>query len=251
MFNILNASFYRLKKNKIFWFTVIITIGIACFMLITRYLDGIEKLNYGIPQETINQLLKSTDNLLLDYLNFIGFFIALFTSLFIGAEYSDGTIRNKIVVGHSRKNIYLSNLIISIVVGLLLELIYLLIISVVAIPIFGGIQMSLSKFGFILLDIIMIIISYASIFSFISLICSNITTSTVICLLLMLVMFVASGVSSLPFIKNIIPVGQAMSLVNSYSRNTMNVEILSLYSIILTIIVNSLGLILFKNKELK
>ena len=41
-----------------------------------------------------------------------GLISAIFTSLFIGSEYSDGTIRNKIIVGHSRIRIYLANLIV-------------------------------------------------------------------------------------------------------------------------------------------
>ena len=128
--------------------------------------------------------------MLTNFINIIGFFIAIFTSLFVGAEYSDGTIRNKIVAGHSRKNIYLSNLIVSIVVGLILEFIYLIIISIVAIPLLGSIQMTFSQLAVILLDIIMIIIVYSSIFNFIALICSNITISTVSSLLLILIMFV-------------------------------------------------------------
>lgn len=42
------------------------------------------------------------------YSFFIGILSAIFCSLFTGTEYSDGTIRNKIVVGHSRISIYLS-----------------------------------------------------------------------------------------------------------------------------------------------
>ena len=253
MYKLLNAGFTRLKKNKIFWFTVIVTITIACFMLVSRYFDGIKLRNDGMPQETIDDWLDSTDDLLISFINFIGFFIAFFTSLFVGTEYSNGTIRNKIIVGHSRKNIYLSNLIISIVVGLLLEFIYFSIVLAVAIPIFGGIQMALSDFGFIVLDMIMIIVAYSSIFTFVSLNYSNITLSTVICFLLMLVMFVAAGAFSsyFPSISVIVPVGQAMNLANSYTRSSMNVEILSLYSLGLATVINVLGLILFKNKELK
>lgn len=253
MYKLLNAGFSRLMKNKIFWFTIIATLAIAIFMLVSRYVDEQEMLSTGATQEIINEFLSSTDELILSYANFIGFFIALFTSLFVGAEYSDGTIRNKIVVGHSRKNIYLSNLIISITVGILLEFIYVLIISAVAIPLFGGIQMPLNEFGFIMLDMVMIIVSFSSIFTFISLICSNITMATVTCLLLMLVMLVISGMFSsyLPTISHIIPAGQAINLANSYARENINIEILSLYSLGLATVMNVLGICLFKNKELK
>ena len=42
----------------------------------------------------------------------MGLVAAILTSMFIGSEYSDGTIRNKLVVGHSRMRIYLANLIV-------------------------------------------------------------------------------------------------------------------------------------------
>ena len=156
MYKLLNASFSRLRKNKIFLGLVILTLIIAAFMLISEYLDKVKYSSvFGISSNT-------TDILLMKFINIVGFFIAIFTSLFVGAEYSDGTIRNKIVAGHSRKNIYLSNLIVSIVVGLILEFIYLIIISIVAIPVFGAIQMSYSQFLLILLDMIMIIIVMTS-----------------------------------------------------------------------------------------
>lgn len=170
MHNLLNAGFSRLKKNKIFLGLIIITLICAAFFLFGRYYDGIKYNGYGFS-------LKSTGQLLLEFTNIIGFFIALFTSLFVGTEYSDGTIRNKIIIGHSRKNIYLSNLIISITVGIIIELIYLLIVAAIGIPMFGELQIPLSEFLFILLDILMIIVSFSSIFNFISLICSNITIS--------------------------------------------------------------------------
>ena len=50
------------------------------------------------------------DKMMLNYINIIGLFMAMFTSLFIGTEYDYGTIRNKIIVGHSRTSIYFSNL---------------------------------------------------------------------------------------------------------------------------------------------
>lgn len=51
-----------------------------------------------------------------DELMFIGALYLLFAAaalvgIFVGTEYADGTIRNKLVVGHNRPTIYLSNLI--------------------------------------------------------------------------------------------------------------------------------------------
>ncbi|MGY3662454.1 MAG: hypothetical protein ACXAHE_00930 [Roseburia sp. 1XD42-69] len=40
--------------------------------------------------------------------------------MFLGTDYSDGTIRNKLTVGHTRTNIYLANLIVTFAAGLLI-----------------------------------------------------------------------------------------------------------------------------------
>ena len=135
---------------------------------------------------------EGIDKILVMYIHFIGIFIAMFTSLFVGTEYSDGAIRNKIVIGHSRKNIYFANLITSIAVGICIEFIYMLVIMIVGIPTLGTLQMTTEKFLFIVLDIIFIIMAYASIFTCITLLCSDITVSTVTCIILVLVMLVVS-----------------------------------------------------------
>ena len=288
MYKLLNASFSRLRKNKIFLGLVILTIIIAAFMLISEYLDKVKYSSvFGISSNT-------TDILLTNFINIIGFFIAIFTSLFVGAEYSDGTIRNKIVAGHSKKNIYLSNLIVSILVGIFLELIYLIVISIFSIPIFGLVQMNFSQLAVILLDIIMIIIVYSSIFNFIALICSNITISTVSSLLLILIMFVidmllSPTANSTEYIqKNIVmdekgnvtyevvknedypgklvqticktisnfnPVSQAIEIsgnkINMNEEDFNNMKVYPLYSLGLIIIITAIGIYLFNIKELK
>lgn len=180
MYKLLKANFFRLVKNKIFWGIVIITILIASFILFNTILNQQGETKEGI------------DNILVMYIHFIGIFIAMFTSLFVGTEYSDGAIRNKIVIGHSRKNIYFANLITSIAVGICIEFIYMLVIMIVGIPTLGTLQMTTEKFLFIVLDIIFIIMAYASIFTCITLLCSDITVSTVICIILVLVMLVVS-----------------------------------------------------------
>lgn len=50
---------------------------------------------------------------------------AIFIGLFIGTEYSCGTMRNKLVIGHSRGAIYFANLFVCIVAALLLHIAYI------------------------------------------------------------------------------------------------------------------------------
>ena len=178
--------------------------------------------------------------------------MSLFTSLFVGTEYSDGVIRNKIIAGHKRRNIYAINFITSVVVGVIVEVIYLLIIASIGIPMFGGIQIPISEFLFILLDIFMMIVFYAAIFTFISLICSNITISTVLCLLLLLVMLVIAALQTPgDALLNILPTGQGMQVSLLDYREEANISLLWVYSLGITLIINGIGIYLFNQKELK
>ena len=119
MIKLLRAGFTRLRKNKVFWLLTIFSIGLALFMIYTRYSD---MKKYGEVIE-VGQLM-------LNYSTMIGIVIAIFTSLFLGVEYSDGAIRNKISIGHKRINIYLSNLIIITITSLFSYLLFLVIIEI-------------------------------------------------------------------------------------------------------------------------
>lgn len=248
MYKLLNASFFRLKKNKIFYFIIVVSIVMALFVLYSRYTDELKDIQYGFPLTD----LKTTDRLLIDNLVIIGFLMSLFTSLFVGTEYSDGVIRNKLIAGHSRISVYIANFIMSVVVGIIVEVIYLLIVSSIGIPMFGGIQIPISDFLYVLLDSFMIIVFYAGIFTFISLICSNITTSTVICLLLTLAMMIMAILQTPgDEILNIFPTGQVIQISWLSYKEEANIQLLWVYSLGITFVINTIGIYLFNRKELK
>ena len=68
------------------------------FFPVMRYMDMRQT-------QTINRI----DNGFFGCALFIGIVMAVFCSLFIGTEYSEGTIRNKIIIGQKRGAVYLSN----------------------------------------------------------------------------------------------------------------------------------------------
>lgn len=273
MIKLLNANFFRLKKSKLFFAVIVISILIACLMLFNSIANNAK---YGL------------DSLFLNYTNMVGLIIATFVSLFIGKDYAYGTIRNKIIGGHSRINIYLSSLIISIVVSILAELVYVLFILIFGNCFIGKLEMSLFQFMIIMLNILMILIAYCSIFNAITLICSDITVATVINIILFLAMFtVCNAVFSIvnipeyitdtfydeygnahilekevnpnypsefrrnvcQTILNILPIGQSMQL-SDYKENA-NTKVLMLYSFIVIVLSNAIGIYLFNKKELK
>lgn len=270
MIRLLKAGLFRLKKEILFWIFIFLTIGIAGYGLIRC--SSVDSINL--------------DNVVNEFIMYIGLFIAIFVSIFVGKEYSQGIIRNKIIVGHSRLSIFLSNLIISIAVSILCEAIYLVIVISLGTYLFGQLQIQLSQLLLIMLDTILVIISFCSIFNFVAMICSDITVSTTICMVLFIAMFIAQGALSLTafstkyltnttFDENgeiitiqepdpnypgdekvkqarilylLIPQGQAMEVGSN------DIELLyqmPIYSIFIISIVNFLGIYIFYKKELK
>lgn len=82
MTKLLKAGFFRLKKDTIFWVFLFLSIGIAGITLYRFYDVNLPKL----------------DRLINEYIWYIGLLIAIFVSIFVGKEYSEGIIRNKIIV---------------------------------------------------------------------------------------------------------------------------------------------------------
>lgn len=274
MIRLLNAGFTRLRKNKVFWLLTIFSIGLALFIIYTQY-DDMKKYEEVIEVE----------QLMLIYATIIGIIIAIFTSLFLGVEYSDGAIRNKISIGHKRTNIYLSNLMITSVTSLFSYVLFMIVIAIIGIPLFGGITMSILVLLKLIGCIFVMILAYSSIFTFLAMIISNKTIISIISIMLAfgLMMFamvcfrivdmqeyiqsgsVVNGEMKFDEIPNprypseqkrkiyqtlldINPAGQGFQLAG---RTDANLKVLLLYSLGILVIFTSSGVLLFNKKELK
>ncbi len=274
MIKLLNASFTRLRKNKVFWILTIFSVGLALFMIYTQYSD----------MRKYEEVIE-VGQLMLNYSTMIGVVIAIFTSLFLGVEYSDGAIRNKISIGHKRIYIYLSNLIIITITSLFSYLLFLGVIASIGIPLFGTISISLSKLLMQLGCIFVTIIAYSSIFTFLAMIISNKTITAITTIMLAFgmmfyslmafdrlsqpeyidTMIMKDGVQEIINTKNnhylegekrklvqlsidIIPAGQMFQIAG---RTSPNLKVLPLYSLGIIIVFSGVGLVLFNKKELK
>ncbi len=194
MRNLLSAGIARLKKEKIFWLGILFMFGLGIFVTLMKYSDVVRY------QE--KELISDT---LLIYMQFIGCCGAVFCSIFIGTEYSDGTIRNKLVVGHSRWAIYGANLLLSICAVVLMALSYLA--SYVPLGIFllgsSGIPAGIIASHMVLS--LFTIVAYVSLFQMLSMLITKKSTSAVACLLiffglLMLAMIIISRLDAPEYI---------------------------------------------------
>lgn len=113
MTNLLLTNLRRLVKTKVFQLTAAAVAAIGLFEIFMMYRDSI------LEQET-----AYFDGGLFSFAAMGAFALAAVVSLFVGSEYSDGTIRNKLVVGHRRGVVYLSMLMTSVIAEVLLILVW-------------------------------------------------------------------------------------------------------------------------------
>lgn len=263
MSNLLYANFSRLWKTKMF----IIGLGFMFFagsFLVWKQYGQIR--DYGIP--------VTLENTFFAYTLIISIVSAIFCSLFIGVEYSDGTIRNKIIVGHKRIDIYFANLIVNICASLLMCLSYILSNIIVGIPLIGPMNIGITKVLMLIGGSMATIIALCSIFTMVSLLIQNKAIAPVICIVGMFIMIgfisvIQTALNQPKFwydgtynpnyvdgakreryetLYTALPAGQAMQYIG---MNTKNMNEICMYSAGLTIITTGVGIFLFKKKDIK
>ena len=177
MSKLLNANFYRLKKNVCFWIIIIIMSLLGVYLYINY--------NGFNPSGCVN-CVNQLGSVFFGYISFNFLVLPIFTSLFIGSEYSDGLIKNKIINGHKRTSIYLSNLFISIIVSFIYSIAYMIFAVIIGLLLKNDITISLHKFIFLLFDTILLNIAISSLFTFVSMSVSNKARSSIISLVIVI-----------------------------------------------------------------
>lgn len=175
MIKLLSANLSRLRKSTIFWVCTIFMAGMGAFVLFNQYFEGIK---YGTNIKL--------DNFVFGYSLMIGIVAAVFCSLFLGTEYSDGTIRNKLIVGHTRVSIYLSMLVTSSIAAVLMCLAFVIVVCAAGIPLVGFVEAGVWAFAIILLDSLVMVCAVCSILTMISMLTPNKAIAAIISIFVML-----------------------------------------------------------------
>jgi len=97
MFNLLAAGFIRIFKSLYFWGVFIIVSLLNIYM-------GL------VNRRQITELFQeqTPGAILFNHTLFIGIAAAILVGLFIGDEYSDKTLRNKLIGGYNRVTVFFS-----------------------------------------------------------------------------------------------------------------------------------------------
>lgn len=181
MRNLLSANFLRLKKNYLFWGTLAAGIALAAFRVNALWRDHID---LGI-QSTLDEALFT-------YAQVIGLTAAVFVSLFLGTEYSDGAIRNKVASGCSRVAIYLANLLSAFAASVFSLIAYWIVALAAGIPLLDPSQMDAGKTLFTLLGILLMTAAFCALFTAITMNCDSKAATAVVCILLFFALLVVS-----------------------------------------------------------
>lgn len=275
MRKLLSAQYSRLLKNKVFWIELLFMFVMGVCSSLMPYLDNVR---YGEHNRV--------DDMLFNYVIFIGLCTPVFCSLFSGTEYSDGTIRNKLIVGHTRLSVYCSGLLVSLSVSVFVALAFVLPYTVLGISMLEAPKASMETIFLMALLSLFVIAAYVSMFHMLSMLITKKSTSAVLCLLLLIVLFALAvtikgkldapefvqnysmtvdGIELMPqepnpkylqpgarkvfqFFLELLPSGQSMQIV---SMDVVHPYLLMLYSAVLSAATTFLGIFFFKKKNLK
>lgn len=267
MLKLLSANKIRLKKSKFFWIGLFVTIGYSVFLLIMNY---IEKISY------IRNSIVLMNWYLLSPFSVISFFCPVFSSIFIGTEYSDGTMRNRLIVGHTRKNIYLSNFLIVCLVNIMIAFISSIIIFLLGTLLLEWNLVNPMLFLLHYFSGIMMLVAFSGFFVLVAMTIHNKTMGAVSSIIVFLMGYIIAGVvrrlvfcfytgepvsdvfsnlSSdmvsqpvLEFLYDFIPMGQCLQIT---SNSVLHPLRLPVFSILFTIITVVCGILIFSIKDMK
>ena len=125
MINILQTEFFRLKKNVLFWalLGVCAVLPLMTALVELALFSGIGAIDTGVEYDNIWEFIRASNiggaaissipNLSAD----LQLFGVICTSIFLCKEFSGGTFRNMLLANHSRRDLYLSYLLMSVTIG--------------------------------------------------------------------------------------------------------------------------------------
>ena len=279
MNRLLSADFAKLKKNRFFW---ICMTGMAVFGIFMKLMDYISMREYMDRSSSLHSML-------LVYSLVIGFLTAAFVSLFVGTEYSDGTLRNTLIIGHTRVSIYLSNLITCSAAGLMMCLAYLIPALAVGIPLCRTDDTDFRMLVLMVLYSFFMSLAFTSLYTLAGMICQNKALTAVVTILGVCFLFVASmyvsaklnepetsieispfaedGTVTAPrqipnpgyvrgtqrrvyeFLNDFLPTGQSVTLTRGDTKAAT--PLLPVYSAGITVAASGIGMFVFRKRDIK
>lgn len=181
MRKLLRANFARMFRSAAFRAAFAAMAGFGLFSILQKY----HSLRNPAAGESLADVL---------FISFamIGIAMAAFCSIYLGTEYRDGTMRNKLITGCDRSAVYLSNFIACAAGGLLMQLGNTAVVLGIGVPLCGLPAMSVTQILIFFALGTGLILALAALFTLLSMLIPNPTAAAVISLLAAFAMLVAS-----------------------------------------------------------
>lgn len=123
MSRLIKAEYARLFHSGSFWLAAI---AITFFSIASPMMQYFDIKKNPEAYQDLDITYRNIDGPLFISSMLLMIILAIFMGIFISTEYSDGTIRNKIITGHKRSHIYLSKLIVCGTVSTAMNLYFIL-----------------------------------------------------------------------------------------------------------------------------
>lgn len=246
MSRLLRANFVRLFKNKPLYLCVCVQIVIT-FFAVFPYRNSFfaEKIIY--------------ENSLFSML-----FSAVFVPLFLGTEHSDKTIRNKIISGHTRRDVYFASLISAAVGVLIICLTPLVTVLIMALTFEGHLGSSPAEFALCLTALTAANAAMCGIYLISSMLVTSKANNVVLTLVIWFgSIFITATIDELlelpqlsdgvlrtilRYAYDITPVGQVLQIQIGECRNA---GLFPVYSLLVIAAATGFGTLIFRKKDLK
>lgn len=260
MNRLLTGNLIRLRKNVIFWLSLVCAmVGPLYTVLNNWYYKNLWDMSIGADTAF---LLSGADY-------FFVIALAVVISLFVGTEFSDNTIRNKLIAGHTRVSVFLSNLMSSVIVAVSMYLVSVA-VSCIGILLLDKMELPIDK---LLLQMACAVVSVSVIAVFIctvTMVIGNRVVSAIVSMLSVIgmqlippVLWANVGYYTEYGLLNTfrakidvllydwLPTCQIYRFTSEITDIPKNIYLFPVYSAILIFVVGTIGIIIFRKKNLK
>lgn len=261
MASLIKSSLVRLQNNPLFWIAIVASTFNPLYTVLNNYYFGKQ---FGVSYAPDDALIMVADGYIFPIA------LAILLSLFIGTEYSDKTIRNKIIVGHSRIKVYLSNLFVCIIAAILMYAMGVIVAVSFGIAFLGGFALSAKLLLPQVLCTMLSISALASISVLLAMMISNRIISSISSVL------ISVGLAYLPMLLwdkldsavaegaatgwkhtlhqvlyDSLPTCQLYQYTSDVESFPKNLAIFPIYSLLIIMTVTTIGVMILKKKNLK
>ena len=269
MGNLLHANLRRMVRSKAFLLALLGELAYTVLVVLVCW----DHYAAGNRFYTMESILSAGFGLM-GYLSIPPLIAAPLLSVHLGAEYSDNTLRNKLIVGHTRREVYLADLLCCMTVASALDILYMILAGVLCVyPVLGMagtlLRVSAGQMLAWVLTALLARMAWAAVIKLTVTVLGNKTAAAIVGLLLVMAAsaFCAFAFHELEYLArhlaeasregrmtfwhlalDVLPTGQLLQISRLDTPNLWRMPLLSLAVIAVS---TGAGLLLFQRKDLK